>query len=73
MSDVDPAVWEEAMHVLQEMADGGCCPVCGQSLDGTCPQCDATIPDGANYCPGCALSVREPPAEDDMPMPAPGY
>lgn len=36
------------------------CPHCGEEIEGPpCPQCDSTVPEGANYCMECGSTLRQ--------------
>ncbi|MFH1241624.1 MAG: zinc ribbon domain-containing protein [Pseudomonadota bacterium] len=35
------------------------CPHCNEEIQGTpCPQCESTVPEGANYCMECGYGLR---------------
>lgn len=36
------------------------CPHCHEEIPGTsCPQCESTVPEGANYCMECGASLKQ--------------
>lgn len=59
---MDKEIWEMAMSAIQEVAQEGMCPLCGNvnTADAmtTCPNCGGMVPADSKFCPNCGYELN---------------